>query len=339
MRRAVIPHPRRRTFLVLGLVTACVAATATTVPAYAGPAYPGPAYAGPTHAGPAARSAAPSPNAPISGHPVAGAVYGSAARRAAGSAAATFLKLHRNMLAAQRGHSRVSPHTVLHAWWGSFPDTNSGPGVMATQSVSSTFRLSHSGDILYAPTMTAANNSCIEVVTMHNKTQAQVWAWDWCVAIAPGAEVNVDASFVSTYTTTVNGLTSYTTRDVQTNAATNTWTAYLYNYQTKAWDTLFSQSGTDQSGLTYGWDMFEFYSTVNPSTNATYVCANLRKSGLKLESSSLAIYSGGVWNPATPSNTTWNPEAHPNPASYNCPTMKFNIITNNSAWMVDVAKT
>lgn len=60
-----------------------------------------------------------------------------------------------------------------------------------------------------------------------------------------------------------------------------------------------------------------------PATGNTYVCGNLCKSDLK--GSSLAIYSGGVWNPATPGNTTWNPPGHPNPASYDCPTILLRL--------------
>jgi hypothetical protein len=40
MRRALTSLPRRRTLVVLGLVTVCVAATAAASPAYAGPSRP-----------------------------------------------------------------------------------------------------------------------------------------------------------------------------------------------------------------------------------------------------------------------------------------------------------
>ncbi len=241
------------------------------------------------------------------------------------------------MLSELHATSGVKPSSKLHDWWGSFPDTDSGSGVMATQSVSSTLRLSHPGDILYAPTMTPADNSCIEVVTMHNATKAQIWAWDWCGSVAPGARVNVNSSFLKTYTTTVNGRTAYTTKDVRTNTKANTWTAYLYNYQTSAWDKLFTSSGSDKSGLSYGWDMFEFYSSTDPSTGNTYVCGDFQSSGTQIESSSIKIRSGNTWNLANSSNSSWSPEADPNPASYLCPDMQFNIVTNNSDWMVDVA--
>jgi len=346
MRRALPTPFRRRAFTALSLAATCTVLGLTAAPAHAAPAHAAPAHS-PAAASPATAPNAPTPNAPVSGHRVSGAVYGAAARRAAGSAAASFRRLnHQRVLASQAPASQAPAGrpaaptrpaaSQLHAWWGSFPGTNSGTAVMATQSVSSTLRLSHSGDVLYAPTMTPADNSCIEVVTMHNKTQAQVWAWDWCQAIAPGAEVTVNSSFLAKYTATVGGLTSYTTEDVQTNASTNTWTAYLYDYQTKAWDTLFTQSGTDQSGLSYGWDMFEFYSSTNPSTGNTYVCGDLQSSGTKIESSSIQIYSGGTWTPASPSNSAWSPEADPSPSSYKCPDMQFSIITNNSAWSVDV---
>jgi hypothetical protein len=324
MRRVRFLH-RRPVLLALGVVSACAAVTAATAPAYARPAAPARA---------AHQQASPSPYAPASGHRVSGTVFGAAARSGNSAAIAGFLKVHREMLADSRG---VRPNTQLHAWWGSFPDTNSGTGVMATQSVSSTLRLSHAADILYAPTMTGADNDCIEVVTVHTTKTPQVWAWDWCNLIAPGAKVNVNATFLGKYTTTVNGRTAYTTKEVRTNASTNSWTAYLYDYKTKAWDTLFTSAGTDQSGLSYGWDMFEFYSDTNPATGNTYVCGDLQNASTRIESSSLEIYSGGTWNLATAKTTKWNPSAHPNPSGYLCPGMQFNIVKNNSDWLVDVA--
>jgi hypothetical protein len=325
MRRIRFPH-RRRPLLMLGAVAACAITAAAAAPAYAGSTTP-------TGAKPLAASA----NARTSGHQVAGAVYGAAALRAAGPAAADFLREHRSMVAQVHPAKGVTPDKKLHAWWGSFPNTNSGTAVIATQSISSTLRLTDPSDILYAPTMTPADNSCIEVVTVHTTHTPQIWAWDWCVKIAPVAVVKVNASFMKNYTAIINGRTSYTTKDVRTNASTNTWTAYLFNYQTGAWDTLWSQAGKDQSGLTFGWDMFEFYSSTNPATGNTYVCGDLQSAGTQIESSSIAIRSHGNWHPASSTNTAWNPEAKPDPASYLCPDMQFNIVQNNSDWMVDVA--
>jgi hypothetical protein len=326
MRGIRFPH-RRRPWLALGAVAACAITAAAAAPAYAGATAPS-----------AARPLASYASARVSGHTVAGAVFGAAAGRAAGSAAAHFLAGHRSMLAQLRGAAQgVSPDKKLHAWWGSFPKTNSGPGVIATQSISATLRLSDPSDILYAPTMTPADNSCIEVVTVHTTHTPQIWAWDWCVKIAPVAVVNVTPSFMSTYTAIINGRTSYTTKDVRTNAKTNTWTAYLFNYKTGSWDTLWSQAGHDRSGLSFGWDMFEFYSSTNPATGSTYVCGDLQAAGTQVESSSIAVRHGHQWNLASPANTMWNPEAKPNPASYLCPDMQFNIVQRNSAWMVDVS--
>ena len=327
------PARRRRARLAVGALTACATALAVGVP--------GPAYAARTGQQPA-RSLT---NAPLSGRSVSGAVYGTAARDAAGSAATGFVQAHQTMLAANRADASAgtapgaaAPQaSQLHDWWGSFPDTNSGTGVIATQSVSSTLRLSNSNDILYAPTMKPADGSCIEVVTVHTTSTPQVWAWDWCGSIAPAAEVDVTSGFLSKYTTTVDGRSAYTTEEVQTNTSKNTWTAYLYDYPTQSWDTLFTSSGTDQSGLSYGWDMFEFYSTVNSRTGQTYVCNDLQSSGVSIESGSIRIDSGGTWSPAGPGDSAWMPSAAPSPSSYKCPDMQFDIVANDSDWLVDVA--
>jgi hypothetical protein len=324
MRFGRLPRHRRPLF-ALGVLAACAITTAAAVPAYAVP----------PHAGPAA-----SPNGPVSGRTVAGAVYGAAAAKAAGPAAADFLRLHKTMVAQAHAAAHATPtgpSDVLHYWWGSFPDTSSGPGVTATQSVSQTLRLTHSSDILYAPTMTPANHSCIEVVTVHTTHTPQIWAWDWCKYIRPVAVVNVNAAFMKTYTIIANGRTAYTTKDVKTNAKTNSWTAYLFNYLTGSWDRLYSQAGTDRSGLTFGWDMFEFYSSTNPATGNTYVCGDLQKAGLSIESSNISIRHDGNWVLANSTDSSWNPSRHPSPSAYKCPDIKFRIIQPNSNWLVHVA--
>ena len=234
--------------------------------------------------------------------------------------------------------AQMQSSSALHNWWGSSPDAGSGPGAMATQSVSITLRLTHAGDILYAPTIKPADHSCIEVATVHTTGTPQVWAWDWChTRKEPAATVNITSSFLSTYAKTVNGRSAYTVKDVRTSTPNNTWTAYLYNYRTKAWDKLWTSSGTDHSGHSFGWDMFEFYSSINPADGHTYVCDDLQRTGMKIESSSLEIYSGGTWNPATAADSAWIPVAHPSPSGYKCPNIKFNIITADSDWVVDVA--
>ncbi|MEY9912889.1 hypothetical protein ABIA35_009156 [Catenulispora sp. MAP12-49] len=334
--RVSIRSPRSRGALLAACVVAVVGA-ATVVP--------GPAYARPSDTAGTARTAPVSATAPLSGNKVAGAVYGTTAVQRAGTAASGFRSTHQDIVAsAQHADANVgtgadtgaaAPQaSQLHDWWGTFPNTNSGPGGMATQSVDPNLRLSNSADVLYAPTMTPANNSCIEVVTVHTTTTPQVWAWDWCNSIAPGAEVDVDSSFLSNYTTTVNGRIAYTQKNVQTNKSTNTWTAYLYNVRTGAWDTLFTSSGTDQSGLSYGWDMFEFYSSTNPSTGNTYVCGDLAKAKETIESSNVQVDTASGWAPSGPGNSTWQPSASPNPSSYKCPKMVFHIVTNNSDWTV-----
>lgn len=315
---------RHRPLFAAGAVAVCAITVAAAAPAYARPTAP------------AVRPAA-SPDARVSGQTVAGTLTGAAARRATGTAAADFLREHRQLVANAHAGKNVAPDGQLHAWWGSFPNTNSGTAVIATQSISQTLRLSNKRDILYAPTMTPADNSCIEVVTVHTTKTPQIWAWDWCDKIAPVAVVPVTSAFMAKYTAIINGRTSYTTEDVQTNASKNTWTARLFNYQTGSWDTLWTQSGKDKSGLTFGWDMFEFYSFTNKSTGNTYVCGDLQKAGTQIESSSISIRQGSTWHLAGPSNSSWNPEAKPTPSAYRCPDMKFNIVQDNSAWMVDVA--
>lgn len=340
--------PRRRgAVLAIGVIAAAGLTAASSVPAFGAAGAPA-ASAASTAGGGAARGPAavsvpaaarsvrtPDADSPVSGAQVSGARYGAAARSAAGGAAADFGLSHQRILNSMKHNGPAPSAAQLHDWWGTFPNTNSGAGGMATQSIDPNFRLSNSADVLYAPTMKPADGSCIEVVTVHTTAAPQIWAWDWCKSIAPGAEVTVDSTFLSKYTTTVNGRTVYTQRNVQTTKSNNTWTSYLYNYQTSSWDKLFSSSGTDQSGLTYGWDMFEFYSNTNPSTGNTYVCGDIAKAGLVVESSNVQIETGtNTWTSANSGNSTWMPSASPNPTSYKCPSLVFTIVSSNNDWTV-----
>src|SRR5205823_11788695 len=106
------------------------------------------------------------------------------------------------------------------------------------------------------PTMYPSGGSCIEVSTAYFHTSQVVAAWDWCVLIRFVASVPIDASFLATYAVGHN----YAVQIVQTDPSTNEWTAYLFNYVTGQWDTLFAQSGTSQVGLAEGWDLYELYS-------------------------------------------------------------------------------
>ncbi|HEV2635813.1 MAG TPA: carbohydrate-binding protein [Actinocrinis sp.] len=341
---------RRGAVLVVGAIAAAGLTAAVTVPAFGASVAVGTDagsdlgvnvalsvnVASAADQGASAAAQFPSASAPTSAAAVDGAVYGSAAVARAGSAAEDFLTSHQQVLNATAKAGAATPlASQLHYWWGSFPVADSGAGGMATQSIDPNFRLTDSTDVLYAPTMKPADGSCIEVVTVHTTAAPQVWAWDWCNSLAPGAEVTVDGMFLAKYTSTVNGRTVYTQKNVLTNKAGNTWTTYLYNYRTSSWDTLFSSSGTDHSGLTYGWDMFEFYSSTNPSTGNTYVCDDIARAGLVVESSNLQIETGNnVWTLANANNSSWQPSARPSPSAYKCPSMLFTIVSNSSDWTV-----
>ncbi|WP_051367044.1 hypothetical protein [Hamadaea tsunoensis] len=261
---------------------------------------------------------------------VVGALRGPAAVAAAGDAADAFREVNQQRRQAAQGGATINAQ--LHNWWGVFP-SSAWTGMTATHTLNQTFRLSNSADYLYTPTMKPPHGSCIEVVTVHTRTYAQVWAWDWCGSVAPAVTMTINSTFLAKYGTTVNGRPSYTVRVQQTNAAANTWTATLYNYSTKAWDTMFTSSGSDQSGWAQGWDMYEFYSNVKTNGH-TYVCDDISAAGVAFEGSSITVLSGGSWIPVAAANSTWMPSASPNPSAYDCPTLSLNIVHANDDWLV-----
>src|SRR6266576_2040765 len=115
------------------------------------------------------------------------------------------------------------------------------------------------------------NDACIEVTTAYFFGSQAVAAWDWCKAIRFVAQVDINKRFMRTYTLDKN----YSTQIVRTNPSNNEWTAYLYNYKTATWDTLFKQSGTGQTGLAEGWDIYELYTNVRPN-GQSYACSDLK---------------------------------------------------------------
>ncbi|SFW85801.1 carbohydrate-binding protein [Amycolatopsis australiensis] len=249
---------------------------------------------------------------------------GAAAKAAAGPMADRF-RLLRQAQAAQR-----------HTFWGPVPQlATSADGLMVTQSVTPSLRLSNPDDVVYAPTTKPTGHSCIEVVTAYGLGEAaQVWAWDWCRSVSPAKVVPIDSAFLATYTSTVDGHPAYTVQEVRTRATGNSWTASLYNVKTGAWDTLFAQSGSDQSSLDEGWDIFELYSTRDPATGNAYYCSDAR--GAVFESSSLQLRIAGHWVNASPANSPLRPTANPRPSDYDCPTLRFEVPAPNSAWRVTV---
>ncbi|HWE88674.1 MAG TPA: hypothetical protein VG317_04335 [Pseudonocardiaceae bacterium] len=205
-------------------------------------------------------------------------------------------------------------------------------GMAAMQSITPTgSELSASDqDSVLSPTLYPAANSCIEVTTVANSDGYSVSPFDWCGYPSgargwqPGRKI--DASFLSTYMTSSYGLPSYWVQIRQTNPATNTWTAYLYNFQTKAWDSLYSSSGATGKPGIQGWDIAEFYSTSNPATSTGYFCTETR--GMAWESNDIMLLVNGKFTWASASNSRQVPGG-----GANCP-LSYKVIATNSHWRV-----
>jgi hypothetical protein len=243
--------------------------------------------------------------------PAAGAASGTATGTATDSASGTGLR----------------PLLTIHPAQGtSFKSLSGADGSCATQSVSTQLSVNESSTTIYTPTMYPPGGSCVELVTVYTRYQRSVSAWDWCQSVNFAASVPINSSFLSTYT---NGSGAYTGRVVKTSAASNTWSASLYNYTTGQWDTLFTQSGTNQSGRTDGWDIEELYSSVGSSGQA-YSCAEM--SGLTFESSSISVRNNGSWSPASTANADTHYDA-PNSAFY-CPSRSYQMISAYDHWKV-----
>jgi hypothetical protein len=228
-------------------------------------------------------------------------------------------------LGAGSGSTAVRPLVSIHPAQGTaFKSQSGADGSCATQSVSTQLTVRNSATTVYTPTMYPPGGSCVELVTVYTTTVRSVSAWDWCRSVSFAASVPVNSSFLSTYT---NGAGAYTGRVVRTSAATNTWTAALYNYAAGRWDTLYTQSGTNQSGRTDGWDIEELYSAVGTSGRA-YSCDDM--AGLTFESSNISVRNNGAWSVATSANSDTHYD-QPNSAFY-CPARSYQMLSTYDHW-------
>jgi hypothetical protein len=261
---------------------------------------------------------------------------GAAAQQAAGQAADRFRALTAERIRQQASQSSLTdaaPATDLHTAWGVFFNDRASTGLLATHSVSTV--TTHGGDVIYAPTALPPGGACTEMTTAYTSSGPLLWAWDWCGGRdSIGKVVNMDATFLSTYTTPVNGQPAYTMREVQTSTSTNAWTVYLFNYRTQAWDTFYATSGTkDIPGST--WDFFEIYTTLNPLTGAGYYCGDAN--GKAFEASSIQVSQNGTWTAANTSNSSLsNP---PSGTSFDCPALAFSTIHANDHWIGRIGST
>ncbi|MCE6996390.1 carbohydrate-binding protein [Saccharothrix sp. S26] len=282
----------------------------------------------------------PTPDSPISGKSVP-ALRGEAAKAAAGAKLGEqVLKRGEDFKAAQTRRQASSSVPLppwsgsLHTVWGAFPTVVSD-GAQATHTINPGISIpSGNPDVVYAPTLVPSGKTCIEVTTFYWQGGNGVGAWDWCAA-SPGfaAVAWINSSFLSTYTTTFQGLPAYTVLDVQTNAVTNSWTAYLYNYTTSTWDALFTSADTSKLVDPHGgWSMFEVYTDYNPATGEGYYCTETY--GTQFHAANLQIKVNGTWTPLTPGNSSVTPPGSVSSADFGCYGLSFTLQTANSHWQV-----
>ncbi|GAA4245082.1 carbohydrate-binding protein [Dactylosporangium darangshiense] len=270
--------------------------------------------------------------------PIGGTVPGltGESARAAGGAAVEHFAGTRRQQSVQARSAQIQA-AQLHTDWGVNLPSATTQGLHATQSVlDSAPTTTTGGDYVYAPTALPGGNACIEMTTAYTPTGPYLWAWDWCGGRdGVGKLTPMDATFLATYTTTVNGRRAYSMDEHKTSTTANTWTAYLYNYVTHAWDTYFTSSGTfDLPQFNFGWNMFEIYTSVNPSTGAGYYCQTF--AGRGFESSAVQVYAGGAWVAATSANTSTTHRTIPSGSAYDCPALTFSMLNPNDHWLAQI---
>jgi hypothetical protein len=271
---------------------------------------------------------------PKGAHEVPG-LTGAAALRAVKPAADRFRALTNARISRLTGSQKATPalDADVHDAWGTYFVDSAGKGLQATHSVQ-TITVHNDYDVIYAPTALPPGGACTEMTTAYTSGGPVLWAWDWCGGRDTiGKVVNIDSAFIAKYTTTVNGLPSYTMQETQTSTSNNAWTVYLYNYSTSAWDTFYSTSGTKDIPAV-SWDFFEIYSTVNPSTGVGYFCTD--GSGKAFEASSIQVGKNGGWVAADDTNSDLG--TPPSGSTFNCPKLTFTPVHQNDHWIATIGQ-
>ncbi|MFI6585919.1 carbohydrate-binding protein [Embleya sp. NPDC050493] len=330
MSRRARPRPRS---LPIGLVTVLVTTLVALVTL--GPAGPAGATGSPRP------GAVPSPTAPHRG--VVAQDPSDTPTPGRDKAVAAFVEQRAKLRATLSGDSAGAPDGAAtagagasanlaptHNFWGVFPQPGTHDGITATHSVDPSYRVSNSQNFTYAPT-TKAQNSCMEVVTAYWSLGAEIWAWDWCGQSGPAKTLKVNADFLAKYTTTANGISSYSVQLSKDATSGNAWSSYLYNHRTQAWELLFRSSGTDQSALNHGWDIFEIYATVNSATGKGYFCTEARNTAF--DSADIKLRRGGTWQLATSTDSPWT-STNPRGSDFLCPSLTFTRAAQNHHWTV-----
>jgi hypothetical protein len=335
-------RPYRPTILCAGASALLLCLTAT-------------AAAGTTH-GPvisaSLRAAAPSPLAPHSGHLVPG-ITGAAARKndPPVSAARRFAQLNAASQEAATRKAAAGTATpaagsatpgltswsgAFHGYWGAFP-SQTIYGAQATESLNPGFIAPKSpgGQFVYAPTLDPSSITTIEMSTIYDSGGDYVGAWDWGAASPSFAKTaTINASFLATYATKVGSQYFYSVQDVQTDAATNTWTAYLYDYETSSWDTFYTSSDTGNLGGTGGgWDMDEVYTDYDTATGEGDYCTGSYGDRFASTNLEYQLSTGSAWTPATTANSAMN-LAYARGSDLGCADDNFSLTTANSAFAV-----
>ncbi|GAA1737140.1 cellulose binding domain-containing protein [Luedemannella helvata] len=268
--------------------------------------------AAPATASPAAApeaTAAPRPDAPASNRQVPGRVHKVEGKARTG---ATRPGSARKSSTSEYPLPMPSWSNDMHRNFGvAFTGTNTG--VVATHSVNIDGD-PHPDDFVYAPTTYPGSGSCIEMVTVY-RSGLFISPFDWC-----GGGWQTGTEVTPSFQTNYIRSSAYSVKIEKTNATTNQWTAYLYNYTTSAWDTFYVSSGTNTSAE--GWDIFEVYTWWDPATTEGYYCDNT--DGYEFTASDIDLKVGGVWVDASSSNTdqnlfSWGTDG----ATYGCPDLQF----------------
>jgi hypothetical protein len=308
---------------VAAIAAATGIASAATTPSTA----PSATLPRPANDQPALRGA----DAPIRGE-VAG-FTGADATRVAGEAATRF-----KALTLHRAQSAPALAEALHTDWGVGFSQPTAKGMRATHNVlTGAGTTTRGNEYIYSPTALSPGGACMEMTTAYTPSGPLLWAWDWCGGRSQvGKAVSMNSSFLSTYTTTVNGQPAYSFEVSQTNASTNEWTGYLYNYTTHAYETFFVSAGSyDLGNNGFGWDMFEIYSSIEPATGIGYYCTDM--AGKSFDASEISLNLNGSWQLATPANSRDFGNPPPAGSKFQCPKLTFQLDTPNNHWTARIA--
>jgi hypothetical protein len=183
------------------------------------------------------------------------------------------------------------------------------------------------GKTIYAPTFSGLNRIPYELTVVYNSQSSYIGVWDWVKGTGFFNPMTIsDPTFQKYYVANLGDGLPEITVETTWNGTNSRYTAYIYNYYTRAWNTWYNASGGLPAVTQDGHDIFEYYLPLGSN------CLVIPK----IASSGISVYDQtvGKWIQAGPANSYDNRDSTDTCFSGGYNPWVENMITANNHWQM-----